>query len=78
MIGVIAYWNPAKGFGFIYSDELKRRIFFHISQYRGPKPEADQVVEFDLAPGFHGHLEKQAVNVKLERAGVTALRAGVK
>lgn len=77
MTGVIVYWNPAKGFGFIYSDEEKRRIFFHISQYKGPKPEADQAVCFDSAAGSPGYPE-QAANVRPEHASVNALKGGAK
>jgi cold shock CspA family protein len=84
MNGNVVHYNP-KGFGFIYSHELKRRIFFHISQLSGAEvTRANQRVTFDLAPaGKPGHPDK-AINVVVIEdkpitfdVGASALQAGL-
>lgn len=74
MTGTIVRFFDERGFGFIYCDELKRRVFFHISKFGGaPNPEVNQVVTFDLAPGKEGQPDK-AINVMVVPvAGLAAL-----
>lgn len=79
MVGVIVHIgsgeHAGRKFGFIYCDELKRRVFFHFSKFRGGlTPEINQVVEFEVAPGKPGQPDK-AVNVRpvTNDAGASAL-----
>jgi len=79
MKGIVVHWN-ARGFGFIYSDETKRRVFFHVSSLTGAAaPEINQVVTFDLAGDAKRQPDK-AINVKIvsTTAGLTALAASNK
>ncbi len=36
--GIVKFYNPSKGFGFIYADEEKKDIFFHITKINGANP----------------------------------------
>jgi cold shock CspA family protein len=67
MIGTIVHIgngeHQGRKFGFVYCEELKRRVFFHFSKFRGLIPEINQVVEFELAPGRPGQPDK-GINVR--------------
>lgn len=79
MKGIVTHWNP-RGFGFIYSDETKRRVYFHVSELTGAAaPQVNQKVTFDLAPDHYPDRPDKAVNVKIVEptAGIDALKAGV-
>lgn len=72
MNGHVVHFNQ-KGFGFIYSDELKRRVFFHVSTLIGAEtPEINQAVTFDLTPAGKPGQPDKAVNVKVVESTVTA------
>jgi cold shock CspA family protein len=48
--GVVLHWSQ-KGFGFLFNDEIKRRIFFHVKDWnRATEPVAGENVTFELAP----------------------------
>ena len=74
MYGAVTHYNE-RGFGFLYSAELQRRVFFHIRDFAGAvKPVADQHVRFDLAPSGKPGQPDIAVNVVVEpTAGINAL-----
>ncbi len=62
MTGSIKFFNAAKGFGFITSDDSDRDVFVHKSglsrSYQ--KPQKDERVQFEISEGKKG---PQAVNV---------------
>ena len=78
--GKVVSWRPDRQFGFIQCEELKRRIFFHSSEFKSGIPEVGQLVEFELAPDLKGHPEK-AIKIVVSsvgvNAGANALKAGV-
>jgi cold shock CspA family protein len=82
MKGKIVSWRSDRQFGFIQCDELKRRVFFHVSEFRSDVPQINHLVEFDLAADLKGHPQK-AINVTtisslcLINAGADALKAGL-
>jgi cold shock CspA family protein len=82
MKGKVVSWKSDRQFGFIQCDELKRRIFFHVSQFNSGTPELNQLVEFEVAPDLKGHPEK-AVNIVVSavagvNAGANALAGGAR
>lgn len=36
--GMVKFYNPMKGFGFIHSDKEKIDVFFHITDIKGANP----------------------------------------
>ena len=75
MKGNVVYWNQIGGYGFLYSEETKRRVFFHVSSLTGAAaPRINQSVTFELAPDKRGKADK-AVNVQImvSDAGLAAL-----
>jgi cold shock protein len=63
--GSVKWYNSAKGFGFIRSDQSDQDIFVHISHVkRAGWHELDpgQIVEFDVSPDGRGRLS--ATNLK--------------
>jgi len=76
--GVVLRWNE-KGFGFLFNEEVNRRIFFHIRDWnRATEPVVGDQVTFDLAPSRIPGKPDAAVNVTpLRHAGADALRTGV-
>jgi cold shock CspA family protein len=59
------------GFGFLYCDELRRRVFFHIKHLHGPEPLVGEILEFSLGPSpFPG---KQDEAVEITRKGLEAV-----
>lgn len=63
--GIIKWYNAAKGFGFIQSEEVAGDIFVHYTAFGTDKfvKEGDPV-SFDLITGPKG---PQAFNVNLEK-----------
>jgi len=58
--GTVKFFNNAKGFGFITSDDTNTDVFVHHTGITEPIKEKDRV-EFDLVEGKKG---LNAVNVK--------------
>jgi cold shock CspA family protein len=51
-------------YGFLFSEEVGRRIFFHFSNFnRATNPQAEEKVEFQLAPAKNPANPDAAVNV---------------
>jgi cold shock CspA family protein len=75
MQGIVVHYNQARGFGFIYSDELQRRVFFHASHVTGTSvAQVNHQCTFELAAGKPG-LPEQAVKVLVAPlAGLDVLR----
>lgn len=49
-LGVVVRFSE-KGFGFLFNDELNRRVFFHISEWhRATEPIVGEGATFELAP----------------------------
>lgn len=61
--GVVAFFNEAKGFGFINDNETKERVFVHANQLSEPIKENDKV-SFEVEMGPKG---PSAFNVKKEK-----------
>ena len=50
--GVVKWYSPAKGYGFIVSTDRSHDIFFHINEYRSDAIlKVGDRVRFDLGPG---------------------------
>lgn len=58
---VVAFLNEA--FGFIFSEELGRRVFFHVTDFNGPNPAIGDLVEFELGRSKTPGKPDQAFNV---------------
>lgn len=54
--GKITHWNQEKGYGFITPSAGAKRVFVHISAFRGRgiQPEVNQLVEFSLSTDQQG------------------------
>ena len=54
--GKITHWNQEKGYGFITPSAGAKRVFVHISAFRGRgnQPEVNQLVEFSLSTDQKG------------------------
>lgn len=52
MIGVVKFFDRAKGYGFILPHDGGADVFFHESALEGSKCATGQEVEFDLYPLF--------------------------
>jgi cold shock CspA family protein len=79
MQGIVVHYNGARGFGFLYSDEIKRRVFFHVTEFTGAKvPSVNQFVEFELARDKRSDKDKAIKITVLEpTAGLDALKNGM-
>ena len=58
--GTVKFFNEAKGFGFIISDDRNEEIFVHVTGLTSPVRENDRV-SFELKEGKKG---PNAVNVE--------------
>jgi CspA family cold shock protein len=58
--GTVKFFNEAKGFGFIISDDRNEEIFVHVTGLKSPVRENDRV-SFELKEGKKG---PNAVNVE--------------
>ena len=62
MRGTIKFYSREKGYGFIYTDEHDKDIYFRIEQWKNHSaPNTDDIVEFETKPGRKG---PQAINIK--------------
>lgn len=54
--GKVTHWNQEKGYGFITPSVGEKRVFVHISAFRGRgnQPEVNQLVEFSLSTDRQG------------------------
>jgi cold shock CspA family protein len=70
--GAVVHFIPRRGFGFIYSSELNRRIFFHATHWhRSTLPVAGELVSFNLKDsGVEGQPDK-AVDVYPQSTAIT-------
>ena len=75
--GTVVYFNEPKGYGFIWCDELKRRVFFHVCHLAALVAQVKQQVRFEIAPGKPGYPDMGVRVVIVEPAGVTALAAKI-
>ena len=77
--GVVLHWS-GKGYGFLFNDEIGRRIFFHVKDWnRAIEPVAKERVIFELQPSRTAGKPDVAVNVTPigeNTAGVTSLAGG--
>jgi cold shock CspA family protein/predicted RNA-binding Zn-ribbon protein involved in translation (DUF1610 family) len=63
MRGTVKFYNPEKGFGFIFSEGLKEDIFFRIGEWKHPSvPSGNDDVEFELGEDQKGF---RAKNIQL-------------
>jgi cold shock CspA family protein len=52
--GVVLHWN-LRGFGFLFNNEINRRIFFHVKDWnRATRPVAQEIVTFELSVSGNG------------------------
>ena len=73
-IGVVVRFTTG-GYGFIFNDELNRRVFFHIRDWhRGTDPVVGDEVNFKLGPGKPG---KPDIAVDVTPTGLNAFAAKV-
>lgn len=52
-IGIISFFNTAKGFGFIRDENTRENVFFHVNELTFPAKENDRV-QFETAKGPKG------------------------
>ncbi len=67
-IGTVKWFNVAKGFGFISTDELPKDVFVHISAVKSSGLETlleGQAVEFDLVPDKKDPSRSMAQNLRV-------------
>ncbi len=47
--GIVKFYNVAKGYGFLYADDLVDDVYFHINDWKNKSiPEAGDKVEFNV------------------------------
>ena len=74
----VATWLQSRQFGFLFSEELDRRVFFHISHWhRGSQPIVGEIVTFNLKPSAIAGKEDKAIDVwPANTVGISALASG--
>jgi cold shock CspA family protein len=76
--GVVLRWLPA-GFGFLYTQEISRKVFFHIRDWNQVlEPVVGDRVRFEMAASRIPGRPDAAINVTLIHAGADALAGGVR
>ena len=71
--GVLVHWNTRGGFGFLFCNDLKRRVFFHVSGWnRVTEPVDGELVTFELGPARIPGKPDEAVNVTPVTASIDA------
>lgn len=62
--GVVVHWIAAGGYGFVFNDEINRRVFFHIRDWhRATDPAVGDEVSFELGPSRKPGRPDTAINV---------------
>lgn len=62
--GTIKFYNNEKGFGFIFDEETKSDIYFHINDWKnGSVPNGNDDVKFDLSKSKNN--KPKAININL-------------
>ena len=51
-------------YGFVFSEKLARRVFFHVSEFHGVDPKAGDRVLFELSPSKTLGKPDAATNVR--------------
>lgn len=75
--GVVVRFHQ-EGYGFLFNDDLNRRIFFHIREWRrASEPVVGDEVSFELAPSQKTGKPEIAVNVTPTGLNAFAAKAGV-
>jgi cold shock CspA family protein len=66
MRGTVKFYSRDKGYGFIFTDQHDRDIYFKISEWKNPSaPNSNDIVEFETKPGRKG---LEAINIKCIRS----------
>ena len=65
MQGKISQWNDKRGFGFIESQDLDKKIFFHISSIedRRHRPSVAETVEFVVAKDKNDRIKADKIRI---------------
>ena len=64
MKGTIKFYNSEKGFGFIFCEDNKEDVYFHINDWKNASvPNGNDDVEFDLSKSQNG--KSKAINITL-------------
>ena len=64
MKGTIKFYNKEKGFGFIFDEETKTDLYFHINDWKnGSVPNGNDDVEFELSKSQNN--KPKAINIIL-------------
>lgn len=64
MKGTIKFYNTEKGFGFIFCEDNKEDVYFHINDWKNPSvPGGNDDVEFELGKSQNG--KSKALNITL-------------
>ena len=74
--GVVTHVPAGRGYAFLYSHTLKRRVFFHVSSFFGARyPVVDQRVSYEVVPAGRVGRPDKAINVRVlePTSGISAL-----
>lgn len=64
MKGTIKFYNSEKGFGFIFCEDTKEDVYFHINDWKNASvPNGNDDVEFELGKSQNG--KSKALNITL-------------
>ncbi|HNX04134.1 MAG TPA: cold shock and DUF1294 domain-containing protein [Opitutales bacterium] len=72
--GKIAYWDDAKGFGFILPEDDSERVFVHVSAFGGDRPEQGDAVEY--LTRFDGRARIQAFTARITARSAKPVEKG--
>ncbi|MDX9814668.1 MAG: cold shock domain-containing protein [Sulfurimonadaceae bacterium] len=60
--GIVKFYNVAKGYGFLYADDLVDDVYFHINDWKNKSiPEAGDVVGFDVLKQSNGKTKAASI-----------------